>query len=113
MNRVEHTKAYRDATGCTLRTAFNAVEAGWRTGDPIDAAEASKRDKAVLADMRLRDAAPELLAICQKLMPTRVCITNPNVPDSFVVPIDVTMGELRQLSAALAKALGQEAGGER
>lgn len=58
------------------------------------------------ANTRLIAAAPDLLAALKRLMPTNVCTGNTNVPDSTVLPMDVTMGELRQAAAAIAKATG-------
>jgi len=59
---------------------------------------------------RLISAAPDLLAACQQFVPTGVATNNTNVPDNLAIPLDVTMGELRKLSAAIAKALGQGEG---
>lgn len=60
------------------------------------------------ANARLIAAAPELLAALVQLMPTNLCLTNRNIPDRTVVPLEmnVTMGELRALSALIAKATG-------
>lgn len=59
------------------------------------------------ANARLYAAAPELLTTCESMIPARCCLTNPNIPDSTVVPMEATMGELRALAAAIAKARGQ------
>ncbi|MBI1682346.1 hypothetical protein [Caulobacter hibisci] len=64
-----------------------------------------------LANARLIAAAPELLAAAREFMPKGLAIGNGNVPDETVIPIDVTMGELRKFEAAIAKALGQDAEG--
>lgn len=50
----------------------------------------------------------ELLSALERLVPTNVCLTNRNIPDSTVVPLemDVTMGELRALAALIASARG-------
>lgn len=48
--------------------------------------------------------AGRLLAALKQLIPTNICLSNPNLPDSTVVPCDVTLGELRAASAAIAKA---------
>lgn len=58
------------------------------------------------ADARLIAAAPELLEACQRFMPKGVAIGNGNVPDDLIIPLDVTMGELRKLETAIAKATG-------
>lgn len=49
-------------------------------------------------------ANEELLAVARDILPRNLCLTNPNVPDSTVVPLDVTMGELRKIAAVVAKA---------
>lgn len=56
------------------------------------------------ANARLIAAAPDLLAACQSMIPANVCLTNGNVPDSTIIPIDVTMGDFRKIAAAIAKA---------
>lgn len=58
------------------------------------------------ANVRLIAAAPDLLAVAEEMLPQNLCLTNANVPDSTVVPLDVTMGELRRIAAAVAKARG-------
>lgn len=52
-------------------------------------------------------AAPELLAVAQDMLPRNLCLTNSNIPDSTVVPLEVTMGELRKIAAVVAKATGK------
>ena len=49
--------------------------------------------------------------LCEALadtLPRNVCLTNKNVRDDTVVPLDYTMGELRRISALLAKARGEQ-----
>jgi hypothetical protein len=60
------------------------------------------------ADAHLIAAAPELYETLADVLPRNVCLTNKNVPDSTVVPLDCTMGDLRRISAALAKARGDQ-----
>lgn len=55
---------------------------------------------------RLIAAALDLLAACQSMIPTNVCLTNGNVPDSTIIPIDATMGDFRKIAAAIVKATG-------
>lgn len=73
----------------------------------IEAAENSNQagEDAVVAAA----AAPELLAACRDMLPRNVCLTNSNVRDDVVVPLDATMGELRRIAAAIAKATGGDA----
>lgn len=52
------------------------------------------------------DTITDLLAACELAIPEGFCLDNPNVPDSVIVPLDFTMGELRQIAAAIAKAKG-------
>jgi len=52
-------------------------------------------------------AAPNMLAAIERFMPKGIAIGNRNVPDDLVVPMDVTMGELRAFEAAIAKAKGR------
>jgi len=54
---------------------------------------------------RLRDAAPDLLEAAKLALPSGVCLTNSNIPDSTTIPLDATMGDLRRIAAAIAKAL--------
>jgi hypothetical protein len=57
-----------------------------------------------LANARLIAAAPELLGVAKRLFPKGIATNNRNIPDSQIIPVDVTMGELRMLAAAIAKA---------
>lgn len=57
-------------------------------------------------------AAPDLLSVCVELMPKGISPANGNVPDSTVIPVDITMGELRRLASAIAKAQGPQSPGE-
>lgn len=57
-------------------------------------------------DAALAAAAPELLAACLEAIPANLCLDNPNIPDDQVIPLDFTMGELRRIAAAVAKATG-------
>lgn len=56
---------------------------------------------------RLHAANVELLAACKTTIPSGICLTNKNVPDDLVVPVDFTMGEIRKMAAAIAKHGGQ------
>lgn len=50
----------------------------------------------------------DLLAACQSVIPHNLCTDNPNVSDDQVIPLDFTMGELRRIAAAIAKATSSE-----
>ena len=50
------------------------------------------------------DALVKALEGC---IPSGVCLSNSNIPDDTIVPIDATMGELRAVAAALALAKGE------
>lgn len=67
----------------------------------------TQRDASGLANARLIAAAPELLEALELCIPERVCLTNKNIPDSTIVPLDVPMGDLRRIATAIAKARGQ------
>lgn len=59
------------------------------------------------ADADLIAAAPDLLEALQDILgPLNACSDNANVRDDIVLPVDMTMGELRKARAALSKALG-------
>lgn len=57
------------------------------------------------ANARLIAAAPELLAALQSVIPAHVNTANYNIADNDVVALDFTMGELRKIAAAIAKAI--------
>jgi len=65
-------------------------------------------DDADVGDAHLIAASPELYAACEMMVPTNVALGNRNVPDSTVLSLEVTMGELRAVRAALAKARGEQ-----
>lgn len=56
---------------------------------------------------RILAAAPAMFRAIESFMPAGVAIGNGNVPDDIVIPMDVTMGELRAFEAALKEARGQ------
>ena len=67
----------------------------------IDGISFEERD----ANAHLISAAPELLEACKAMMPHNYNPAN-TLADDAVIPLDVTVGELRQLAAAIAKAEG-------
>ncbi len=56
-----------------------------------------------------RDAASsgvsteEIVAVLESMIPTNMSLNNPRWPDSTVVPIEATMGELRAIAAILSR----------
>jgi hypothetical protein len=59
------------------------------------------------ANARLIAAAPDLLEVAKAMIPANLCTTNPNIRDDLVVPLEVTMGELRRIAAVIAMAEGR------
>lgn len=57
--------------------------------------------------VQLITAAPDLLSVAREMLPRNLCVTNPNVSDSTIVPLECTMGDLRKVAAAIAKATGK------
>ncbi|WP_341896401.1 hypothetical protein [Sphingobium sp. YR657] len=55
------------------------------------------------------DSAGLLEALTAIVGSLNVASDNPNVPDDFLVPVDITMGELRKARAAIASAKGEAA----
>lgn len=55
-----------------------------------------------LAD-KIEALAETLAGAVKALMPTHINLRMPHPDDSFIVPLDVNMGELRALDAALRK----------
>jgi hypothetical protein len=65
------------------------------------------------ADARLIAAAPTMIEALRLCIPANVCLTNPNIRDDMIVPLDVPMGDLRKIAAAIAKATHPTSAGER
>jgi hypothetical protein len=42
-----------------------------------------------------------MLEAAQKVIPPNLCLTNTNISDDEVVPLDITIGELRKVAAAI------------
>lgn len=49
------------------------------------------------------DAIADVVEALRGTIPTGICLTNKNIPDSMSVPLETTMGELRKVLASLAK----------
>ncbi|MBX9816235.1 MAG: hypothetical protein A4S12_06925 [Proteobacteria bacterium SG_bin5] len=71
----------------------------------IDAAE--NGDQASGHAVVAATAASDLLAVCRDMLPHNVCLTNKNVRDRHIVALDVPIGALRRIAAAIAKAEGR------
>lgn len=61
----------------------------------------------------LREQRDELLEAAERMLPNNIALGNDAWPDSQLVPIDFTLGELRALRAAIAKARSNEPDMER
>ena len=66
--------------------------------------EATECAARIVHCVNTHDALVKALEGC---IPSGVCLTNSNIPDDTIVPIDATMGELRAVAAALALAKGE------
>lgn len=60
----------------------------------------------------LREQRDELLEAAERMLPNNIALGNDAWPDSQLVPIDFTLGELRALRAAIAKARSTNTEGE-
>ncbi len=58
----------------------------------------------VKREAMLEEAAEVMLDALKLCIPANVCLTNRNIPDDMTVPLDVPMGDLRKIAAAIAKA---------
>ena len=94
----------------------DVAQAGWYT---IQAAYVRTRhcDPSKQIAFERPDATParggdELREAAQAMLPKELCLTNENWPDGTIVPIDVTLGELRRLSAALLASTDMAGAGE-
>lgn len=66
----------------------------------------TRADDAELTRLRAENKA--LRGALELAMPVGVCLTNRNIPDSTTVPLEISMGDLRIIRAALAG--GRDAG---
>ena len=97
----EHLKGWRLSAG-DEHTVFDGQQ---RKIAMIACGGMSGRTFAEAADTaRLISAAPDMLEVLQELIPSTINTANYNVTDEMIVPLDFTMGELRKIAAAIAKA---------
>ena len=80
---------------------WNDAEHGERR---ISWKEAEANAARIVHCVNTHDALVKALEGC---IPSGVCLSNSNIPDDTIVPIDATMGELRAVAAALALAKGE------
>ncbi|MCX7585057.1 hypothetical protein [Phenylobacterium sp. 58.2.17] len=62
------------------------------------------------ANARLIAAAPALLEALKALIPTNVGNPAASIPDDQVLPVDMTVGEVRKALAAISQAEGRDHG---
>ena len=67
------------------------------------------RKKGPEAPAQRVDSAGPLEALTAIVGSLNVASDNPNVPDDFLVPVDMTMGELRKARAAISRSNGERA----
>lgn len=48
-----------------------------------------------------------MVAALREMIPSNVCLTNKNIPDSMILPMDVPIGSLRKIAAILARIDGE------
>ena len=98
-----------DENGEPLETPTNGLVGGATLFPTEIDAEDYERAKANAAFIvRAANSHYELLeALIEILGPLNVCSDNPHVRDDQVLPVDMTMGELRKARAAIAKATPQ------
>lgn len=104
MSGVKHTPERWEIAGQYVRTPFVVGIGGGLMIADVGHGVWSAEEHA--ANARLIAAAPDLLEALVGLMPKRIDLTNANVPDSMVIPCDITFGELRNAAAAITRATG-------
>lgn len=68
----------------------------------------SRKREETLANAQLCSAAPDMYGAIQEFLPKNIELDNVNVPNEIIISLDVSMGELRKLNAALKKARGKQ-----
>lgn len=88
------------STVCTLKG-----DARWEDGRGDYAPEYEWQRQE--ANARLIAAAPDLLEALKAMMPRNMGIPPASIPDTHLLPVDMTFGELRRALAAISLATGE------
>jgi hypothetical protein len=85
-----------------------AIYAGQRCLIEVDYDDMGE-DEMAMAEATARAAAliPEIVMALRRMIPRNVCLTNRNIPDSQILPMDVEVGELRAIAALLSEIDGE------
>ena len=102
---------------CEPAMGFGAIKAARDDGDILifglaaGADDERRTEKEIEANARLIAASPDMAealreaeAAMAAMLPTNARLDNTRIHDGLVLPMDVSMGELRRLSAALTRA---------
>lgn len=65
------------------------------------------RDPELDTNMRMFCEGPAMVQALRDIIPANVSLTNPNIRDRHIVPMDVPMGSLRRIAAILARIDGE------
>jgi hypothetical protein len=99
-----------------LALLFRAWPAAELWGRPQEAELAARQvETAYVRIMELEGSNKELLAALLGLLPKNICVGNGNIRDDTLLPMDVTMGEIRAAAKAIANARASQdskSGGE-
>jgi hypothetical protein len=60
-------------------------------------------DEQSMADARAIAKVPEMIMALRRMIPPNACLTNRNIRDSQILPMDVEVGELRAIVALLSE----------
>lgn len=98
----------RNTIGCDMRNSLadeSSVEL--ENGGTLTFTGFALADVAHATGSNARHEAPAMLAMLRKMIPSNVCLTNPNIPDNTILPMDVPIGDLRKIAAILARIDGK------
>lgn len=94
-----------ELTDLIQQAISDSLDVDWHSGDGARAVVRALREAGLLP---LRAAALDEVERLRRAlvlaMPVGVCLTNKNIPDSTTVPLEITMGDLRIIRAALGDA---------